>query len=160
MGRIAMELDRIDFKLLNALQADARRPIAEIAAEIGLTTSPAYRRQRLLEEAGIIDKYVTLLDHDKLGLRVSVFVSVEVNALADEDFEAAVEKLPEVMECYLMTGETDYLIRVVAADIDHYQKFLTTHLMKIPAVRAVRTSLVLRRVIHKTALPVELAVRS
>jgi Lrp/AsnC family leucine-responsive transcriptional regulator len=114
----------------------------------------------LLEEAGIIDKYVALLDHDKLGLRVSVFVSVEVNALADEDFEADVTKLPEVMECYLMTGETDYLIRVVAADIDHYQSFLSKRLMKIPAVRAVRTSLVLRQVIHKTALPVELAVRS
>jgi Lrp/AsnC family leucine-responsive transcriptional regulator len=151
-----MKLDEVDVKLLNALQNDAGRPAGEIAAEVGLTTSPFCRRQRLLEEAGIIRRYVTLLDQDKLGLKVSAFIAVELKSQDDETidaFEEAIEQFPEVMECYVMTGDTDYLIRVVAADIEEYAHFLRRKLGRISAIRTIRSSLALRRVVQKTVLP-------
>lgn len=155
---MSTKIDQIDIELLNALQADSRRAIGEIAAEIGLSASPCYRRQRLLEEAGIIRQYVTLLDQEAVGLKVSVYVSIELKS-QDEDtvgaFEEAVSKLPEVMECYVMTGDTDYLMRVVAADVDAYQRLLRTRIGLLPGVRAIRSSFALRRVVHKTALPLD-----
>lgn len=154
-----MALDQIDIKLLNALQSDASRSTAALAEEIGLTNTPCYRRQKLLEESGIIRRYVSLLDQEKLGLRVSVFVEVELKSQDDDAisaFEEQVKRLPEVMECYLMTGDTDYLLRVVARDIGEYERFLKTKLTRVTAVRTIRSSFALRRVVYKTALPLEL----
>jgi Lrp/AsnC family transcriptional regulator, leucine-responsive regulatory protein len=154
-----MTLDHIDMKLLNALQNDASRSTAALAEEIGLTNTPCYRRQRLLEQNGIIRRYVSLLDQDKLGLKVSVFVEVELTSQDDDAisaFEDEVKRLPEVMECYLMTGDTDYLLRVVARDIGEYERFLKTKLTRVTAVRTIRSSFALRRVVYKTALPLEL----
>ncbi len=154
-----MSLDQIDIKLLKALQNDANRSTAALAEEIGLTSTPCYRRQKLLEESGIIRRYVSLLDQDKLGLRVSVFVEVELKSQDDDAisaFETEVKRLPEVMECYLMTGDTDYLLRVVARDIGEYERFLKTKLTRVTAVRTIRSSFALRRVVYKTALPLEL----
>lgn len=150
------KIDEIDIRLLNALQTDSRRAIGEIAAEIGLSASPCYRRQRLLEEAGIIRQYVTLLDEDALGLSVSVFISIELESQDDQSiraFEEAIVRLPEVMECYTMTGDTDYLVRVVIPDVKGYASFLKGRLDHLPGVRKIRSSFTLRRVIHKTALP-------
>lgn len=154
-----MTLDRTDIKLLAALQNDASRTTAALAEEIGLSSTPCYRRQRLLEEGGIIRRYVSLLDQDKLGLKVSVFVEVELTSQDDDAisaFEEEVKRLPEVMECYLMTGDTDYLLRVVARDIGEYERFLKTKLTRVTAVRTIRSSFALRRVVYKTALPLEL----
>lgn len=111
--------DQTDIRLLRALQNDSSRTTAALAEEIGLSSTPCYRRQRLLEESGIIRRYVSLLDRDKIGLKVSVFVEVELKSQDDDAisaFEEEVKRLPEVMECYLMTGDTDYLLRVVARD--------------------------------------------
>lgn len=153
-------LDRIDIKLLRALQNDASRTTAALADEIGLSQTPCYRRQKKLEESGIIKGYVSLLDQEKLGLKVSVFIEVELTSQNDQAisaFEEEIKRLPEVMECYVMTGDTDYLLRVVARDIGEYERFLKTKLGHVSAVRTIRSSFTLRRVVHKTALPLELA---
>ena len=118
--------------------------------------SPCHRRQKLLEEDGIITRYVALLDQERVGLPVNVFVSVELSDQTEEHlagFEAAVSACPEVMECYVMTGTADFLLRVVAADLAAYEHFLRTRLTRIPSVRTVRSAFALKRVIYRTNLP-------
>lgn len=151
-----MRLDRIDLSILDALQRDARATSAELGEQAGLSASPAHRRQKLLEEAGIITRYVALLEQDRVGLPVSVFVSVELAGQTQEQlaaFEAAVADCAEVMECYLMTGTSDFLLRVVAPDLAAYEEFLRTRLTRMPGVRGVRSAFALKRVIYRTALP-------
>ncbi len=121
-----------------------------------MSASPAHRRQKLLEESGIITGYVALLDQERVGLPVNVFVSVELDGQTEEHleaFEAAVPGVPEVMECYMMTGASDYLLRVVAADLGAYEEFLRTRLTRLPGVRGVRSAFALKRVIYRTNLP-------
>ena len=152
----AMRLDRIDYAILDHLQRDARATSGELAEAAGLSASPAHRRQKLLEEAGIIRRYVALLDQDQVGLPVSVFVSVRLLAQTDEHlaaFESAVAELPEVMECYVMSGASDYLLRVVAPDLGAYEEFLRTRLTRIPGVRGVESAFALKRVVYRTNLP-------
>ena len=151
-----MRLDRIDVAILDHLQRDGRATSAELGDAAGLSPSPALRRQKLLEEGGIIARYVALLDQERLGLPVSVFVSVELSGQTQEQlsaFEAAVARCPEVMECYLMTGTSDFLLRVVAADLGGYEEFLRTQLTRMPGVRGVRSAFALKRVIYRTNLP-------
>ncbi len=152
----AMRLDRIDYAILDHLQRDARATSGELAEAAGLSASPAHRRQKLLEEAGIIRRYVALLDQDRVGLAVSVFVSVRLLAQTDEHlaaFETAIAELPEVMECYVMSGASDYLLRVVAPDLGAYEEFLRTRLTRIPGVRGVESAFALKRVVYRTNLP-------
>ena len=152
----AMRLDRIDYAILDHLQRDARATSGELAEAAGLSASPAHRRQKLLEEAGIIRGYVALLDQDRVGLPVSVFVSVRLLAQTDEHlaaFETAIAELPEVMECYVMSGASDYLLRVVAPDLGAYEEFLRTRLTRIPGVRGVESAFALKRVVYRTNLP-------
>ncbi|MGO9786179.1 MAG: Lrp/AsnC family transcriptional regulator, partial [Stellaceae bacterium] len=120
-------LDAIDRKILALLQEDARLANVELADKVGLSPSPCLRRVRDLEAAGIIRRYVTLLDPAAVGLPVSVFVNVTLERQVEqalERFEAVILKRPEVMECYLMTGDADYLLRVVCADLAAYERFL------------------------------------
>ena len=152
----AMRLDRIDYAILDHLQRDARATSGELAEAAGLSASPAHRRQKLLEDAGIIRGYVALLDQDRVGLPVSVFVSVRLLAQTDEHlaaFETAIAELPEVMECYVMSGASDYLLRVVAPDLGAYEEFLRTRLTRIPGVRGVESAFALKRVVYRTNLP-------
>ena len=152
----AMRLDRIDYAILDHLQRDARATSGELAEAAGLSASPAHRRQKLLEDAGIIRRYVALLDQDQVGLPVSVFVSVRLQAQTDEHlaaFETAIAELPEVMECYVMSGASDYLLRVVAPDLGAYEEFLRTRLTRIPGVRGVESAFALKRVAYRTNLP-------
>ncbi len=152
----AMRLDRIDYAILDHLQRDARATSGELAEAAGLSASPAHRRQKLLEDAGIIRRYVALLDQDQVGLPVSVFVSVRLQAQTDEHlaaFETAIAELPEVMECYVMSGASDYLLRVVAPDLGAYEEFLRTRLTRIPGVRGVESAFALKRVVYRTNLP-------
>ena len=154
-----MKLDQVDILVLDALQADSGRPASDIARAVGITSSPFYRRQRILEEEGIIRGYVALLDQSKLGLKISVFVTVELKSQDDETvsaFEKEIRKLPEVMECYVMTGDADYLVRVVTSDIDEYGRLLNAKLGRIKAVRTIRSSFALRSVVHRTALPLNI----
>ncbi|MEK7837776.1 MAG: Lrp/AsnC family transcriptional regulator, partial [candidate division NC10 bacterium] len=120
-------LDAIDARILGRLQEDARLSNVELAQAVGLSPSPCLRRVRELERAGVIRRYVTVLDPQRVGLPVSVFVNVTLEKQVERAlgvFEAAVRQRPEVVECYLMTGEADYLLRVVVADLTAYERFL------------------------------------
>ncbi len=149
-------LDRIDRKILAALQDDARLTNADLAEKVGLSPSPCLRRVRALEKAGVIRRYATLIDPAAVDLPVSVFVSVTLERQVEERleaFEAAVVERPEVLECYLMTGEADYLLRVVVADLAAYERFLKDHLTRIAGVASIKSSFALKQVRYNTALP-------
>ena len=129
-------------------------PIQALADQVGLSASPCARRVRLLEEAGIIKGYAAVIDEAKLGFAVSVFVSVKLDRQVDEalkKFEAAVKSYPEVVDCWLMTGARDYLIRIATADLVEFEEFLTSKLTRIDGVSAIESSIPLRRVKAATA---------
>ena len=138
-----MKLDEVDKRILRALQRDGRLPNNELAREVGLSPSPCLRRVRLLEEAGVIARYVALLDPAKIGRSLTFFVRVWLST-QDEDtiehFAAEVRRLPEVLECHLMLGDCDALVRVVAADIAAYRRFQSEHLSRIRGVRNGKTA--------------------
>lgn len=151
-----LNLDRIDLAILRALQNDARMPNAQLADQVGLSPSPCLRRVKRLQQQGLIRGFATLLEPRAVGLGVNVFVSVTLNDQARpelEQFEAQVADCPEVMECYLMTGDFDYLLRVVATDLDAYQRFLIERLTRIPGVANIKSSFALKQVIQRHALP-------
>lgn len=151
-----MTLDRLDLAILDLLQANGRATAQELGDTANLSASPSHRRQKLLEEAGVITRYVALLDQDKVGLPVNVFVTVKLANHTDESlrtFERAIEACPEVMEMYEMTGATDYLLRVVAADVASYEAFLRGRLVHIPGVQSFESALSLKRVVYRTNLP-------
>jgi Lrp/AsnC family transcriptional regulator, leucine-responsive regulatory protein len=150
------QLDSIDWKILGLLQGDARLSNVELAKAIGLSPSPCLNRVRALEEAGYISRYVTLLDALRVGLKVSVFIQVTLERQIEsalERFENAIRARPEVMECYLMTGDADYLIRVVVADIQVLEEFILKFLTKLPGVGNIKSSFALKQVKYQTALP-------
>lgn len=152
-----MPLDRLDVAILDHLQTHGRATAAELSEAVNLSPSPSHRRQKLLEEAGVIRGYVALLDQDKVGLPVNVFVSVKMaNHAADtlRGFERAVAACPEVMEMYEMTGASDYLLRVVAADVAAYEAFLRGTLTHIPGVQSFESAMALKRIVYRTNLPV------
>src|SRR4029079_19575585 len=151
-----LQLDSIDWKILGLLQADARMANVELARAVGLSTSPCLHRVRALEEAGYISRYVTLLDALRVGLKVSVFIQVTLERQIEsalERFENAIRSRPEVMECYLMPGDADYLIRVVVADIQVLEEFILKFLTKLPGVGNIKSSFALKQVKYQTALP-------
>jgi len=151
-------LDRSDSAILNELQLDGRLSNVELARRVNLSESACLRRVKLLEEAGVIDRYATLLNQKAVGLPDSVLVEVSLTREQQEDldaFENAVRRLPEVMECYLMSGEYDYLLRVVVADTADYERIHREHITRLPGVLRVRSSFALRTVTKKTALPIE-----
>jgi DNA-binding Lrp family transcriptional regulator len=155
-----LQLDSIDWKILGLLQADARVSNVELAKAIGLSPSPCLNRVRALEEAGYISRYVTLLDALRVGLKVSVFIQVTLERQIEsalERFENAIRGRPEVMECYLMTGDADYLIRVVVADIQVLEEFILKFLTKLPGVGNIKSSFALKQVKYQTALPLPVA---
>ncbi len=151
-----MQLDSIDWQILGLLQADARLANVELAKAVGLSPSPCLNRVRALEDAGYISRYVTLLDALRIGLKVSVFIQVTLERQVEtalERFENAIRDRPEVMECYLMTGDADYLIRVVVADIQLLEEFILKFLTKLPGVGNIKSSFALKQVKYQTALP-------
>lgn len=151
-----IKLDRIDRKILALLQQDGRMPNNDLAERVGLSPSPCLRRVKALEEAGVIARHVALVDPAAVDLPVNVFVSVSLERQVEERidaFEAAVMALPEVMECYLMTGDADYLLRVVVPDLASYERFLKEHLTRISGVANIRSSFALKQVRYRTALP-------
>jgi DNA-binding Lrp family transcriptional regulator len=153
---LPVRLDAIDIRILKALQEDATISNVDLAERVGLSPSPCLRRVKILEEAGIIARRVTLLDARALDLSVSVFVNVTLEKQVEENlraFEEAIRRRPEVMECYLMTGEADYLLRVVVPDIGAYERFLKNHLTRMPGVASIRSSFALDQVQYRTALP-------
>ncbi len=150
-------LDAIDRQILENLQNDARMRNVELAEKVGLSPSPCLRRVSNLEETGVIRGYATLVDAEAVGLPVSVFVSVTLEKQIEkalEKFEKEIRARPEVMECYLMTGDADYLLRVVTADLGAYERFLIEHLTRIPGVASIKSSFALKQVAYRTALPI------
>ncbi|HVX81331.1 MAG: Lrp/AsnC family transcriptional regulator [Devosia sp.] len=149
-------LDEIDRKILRLLQRDAHMTAQAIGEAVGLSASPCLRRIRILEREGVLRGYVGLVDQKKVGLPVSVFVSVKLERQREEEleaFNAAVSQWPEVVEAYLMTGQQDYLLRVVAADLDAYERFLKTKLTRVEGVASIQSSFALGQVKHTSALP-------
>ena len=151
-----LDLDAIDLRILGALQENARIANTELAAAVGLSPAPCLRRVRALEERGVIRKHVSLVSPAAVGLPVSVFVSISLERQVEEAlkrFERVILARPEVMECYLMTGDADYLLRVVCADLAAYERFVLDHLTKVPGVSSIRSSFALKQVKYSTALP-------
>jgi DNA-binding Lrp family transcriptional regulator len=154
------ELDVIDRRILETLQTDARVRNVELAGRVGLSPSPCLRRVGQLEKAGVIRGYVTLVEPEAVGLSVSIFVNVTLEKQIEpalETFEKHIRARPEVMECYLMTGDADYLLRVVTSDLAAYERFLLEHLTRIPGVASIKSSFALKQVAYRTALPIAAA---
>lgn len=148
--------DALDLKILDHLQRDGRMTNQELSEAIGLSPSPCLRRVRQLEASGVISGYVALVDPDMAGLAVTAFVRVRLDQQDDRHlaaFESAVADFPEVMECYLMTGEADYQLRVLVGSLGAFEDFLRHRLTRVKGVANVTTSFALRPVIYKTALP-------
>jgi Lrp/AsnC family transcriptional regulator, leucine-responsive regulatory protein len=145
-----------DWKILSHLQDHARVSNVDLAKEVFLSPSPCLQRVKKLEESGLIRGYVTLLDPHKLGLTVSVFIQVTLEKQIEkslENFERSIRDRPEVMECYLMTGDADYLLRVVMPDLPAFERFMLDHLTKIPGIASIKSSFALKQVKYQTALP-------
>lgn len=154
----SFNLDAIDRLLLSILQKNGRLPVTELAEKVGLTTSPCLRRLKILEQAGIIRGYAALVDQEKVGLPVSVFISIKLERQREEaleKFESAIRDCPEVVECYLMTGSRDYLLRVVAEDLAAYERFLKQTLTRVEGVASIESSFALAQVKHANALPIQ-----
>ena len=152
-----IQLDRYDHQILALLQEDGRISNQDLADRIGLSPSPCLRRVRALEESGLITGYRALLDAKALGFSLMALIHISMDRHTPERFERfeqQVSEIPEVMECLLITGQAaDYQLKVVVRDMEHYQHFLLDKLTHIPGVTGVRSSFVLRRIKHKTALP-------
>ncbi|MBB05788.1 Lrp/AsnC family transcriptional regulator [Pseudooceanicola sp.] len=152
------QLDRIDRKILRELQADGKLTNVELAARIGLSPSPCLARVRQLERDGVLRGYVALADPEALGLTMTVFIQVTLERQIEKalsNFETRMNAFPEVMECYLMTGDSDYLVRLVVPDLAALERFILSELTTIPGVANIRSSFALKQVKYKTALPAE-----
>lgn len=149
-------LDDIDRRILQRLQTDARISNVDLAEHVRLSPSPCLRRVRALEQRGVLRDYVALVDPLAVGLGVSVFIQVSLDKPTGErldEFERSALERPEIMECYLMTGEADYLLRVVVPDVPAFERFLRDHLTKVPGVASSRSSIALKQVKYNTVLP-------
>jgi Lrp/AsnC family transcriptional regulator len=151
-----VELDKADLRILEVLQHHGNLSAAEVAEKVDMTTSTCWRRITRLEEAGVIQQRVTLLDREKVGLNVTVFSRVKLAAHGRDSlgrFEQAVRELPEVLECYTLMGDTDFLLRICVRDIKAYEAFFLDHLTRLPGVESVHSSIALSTIKETTALP-------
>ena len=149
-------LDPTDKKILMVLQGEGRIGINELAERIGLSPSPCLRRVRLLQKAGIIARYVAMIDQKAVGLPISAFVSIKMESQREQSltrFGKAIERWPEVLECYLMTGPRDYLLRVVVSDLAAYERFLKQKLTKLDGIASIESSFALEQVKYSNVLP-------
>jgi len=150
--------DRIDRKILELLQQEGRTTVQDLAERVGLTPSPCLRRVRRLEQAKVIRGYAAIVDQDAVGLPISVFASVKLERQREDEidrFSQAVARWPEVMECYLMTGPRDYLLRIVVPDLAAYEQFLKTKLTRLAGVGSIESSFALAQVKYTNVLPIE-----
>ena len=153
----AQALDAVDRKILAAAAGNGRMSLAELADKVGLSASPCLRRVRMLEKAGVISRYVAVLDQRAVGLPVSVFVSIKLERQkqdALDRFAKAIERWPEVLECYLMTGPRDYWLRVVVPDLAAYERFVKQKLTRLEGIASIESSFALEQVKYTNVLPV------
>ena len=149
-------MDSKDRQILKELQADGRLSNQDLSERVNLSPSPCLRRLRLLEEAGVITGYAALVDQKAWGLPVTVFIRIKLERHGDEAvqaFERAIIDMPQVMDCWLMTGRSDYLLRVIAADLDDYEQFVRRELQRVPGIASIDTSFAYGRVKHAQVLP-------
>jgi DNA-binding Lrp family transcriptional regulator len=153
-------LDRLDCRILDELQSDARISNQELAQRVGLSAAPCWRRLRRLQEEGFIAGYATLLCAPAIGLPIQAYALVSLenhHPQTVRQFDQLVRERPEVLECHSMSGPNDYLLRIVAASMEAYEQFLSTRVLQLPGVRSVNTSFVLRTKKFTTRLPVQAA---
>lgn len=152
-----MKLDRIDRRILQLMQENSRISNLELSERVGLSPTPCSRRVKRLEESGLVEGHVTLLNQSMLGLKLTAIISISMDRHTPDrfaNFEARVAEFPEVVECSIVTGQAaDYLLKAVLPDMEHYEEFLLGRLTRIEGVTGVHSSFVLRRVIARTALP-------
>jgi Lrp/AsnC family leucine-responsive transcriptional regulator len=151
-----MQFDALDRKILQHLQADGRMSVTDLAEKVGLSASPCLRRVRNLERAGVISRYVAVLDQRAVGLPVSVFVSIKLERQKQEAldrFAKAIARWPEVLECYLMTGQRDYWLRVVVPDLAAYERFVKQKLTRLEGIASIESSFALEQVKYTNVLP-------
>src|SRR6201992_2174774 len=153
------QLDEFDLEILTALQENARMTTQELAERVGLSATPCARRIKRMEDEGLIERYVTLLNPERLGVGLTVFVNVGLNpqsASTFEAFEAAIRKLPQVVGCYLLAGNYDYLVQVRVADVEAFRSFIRDRLVTIDGIGATQSNIVLEETKWTTALPLSL----
>jgi Lrp/AsnC family leucine-responsive transcriptional regulator len=151
-------MDKIDARILRALQQDSSRPVAELAAEVGLSASACHRRVKLLEESGVIVGYVARLDRAALGFPIQVFVEITLSSQSQEAlkaFETVVTRFEEILECHLTTGQADYILRVVARDVADYDNIHRNCLARLPGVSSMQTIFVLRSIRERRGYPIQ-----
>src|SRR5689334_11137278 len=153
-----LDLDPIDCRIIAALQADGRLTNLELAERVGLSPSPCLRRVKRLERESYITGYRAILQRNRLGLGLTVFVGIKIGGHANveaETFQEAVLAMAEVVACHLVSGETDYLLEVVVPDLEHYQQFLVDKLLALPIVREVRTNIAIQTLKAGAPLPLD-----
>lgn len=151
-------LDKFDRQILGLLQHDSSIAVSEIGARIGLSTSPCWRRINRLDELGLIRRRVAVLDHYALGMELVAFVHIRLSQHGRENleaFEEAIKAPPEVLECYTVTGDTDYMVKIVAKDIRHFESFLRDHIMMMPMIRETHTTIAITEIKDTTELPLD-----
>ena len=157
------KLDNIDAKILHLIQSDASLSVSDISDQVGRSSSPCWRRIKRMEEMGIIQSRVTLLDRETLGLNFEVFVAVKLslpNRTNMEKFEQAISRMPEVVQCAVVTGAVDFMLRVVTTDMHAYESFLREDLLSIDLISDVQSRIVLRQSKYTTAVPLNLISNS
>jgi Lrp/AsnC family transcriptional regulator, leucine-responsive regulatory protein len=151
-------LDEIDRKIIAAIQGNGKITANELSDRVGLSPSPCARRVRLLEDSGVIKGYTAVIDQKKVGLPISAFASIKLERQREEDldrFALAVARWPEVVDCYLMTGQRDYLMRIVVRDLEAYERFIKDKLTRLDGVASIETSFALDQVKRSEVLPLE-----
>ena len=151
-----MKLDQTDRRILQALQRDGKLQNNELAEQIGLSASPCLRRVKQLEDAGVIDQYVALVNPQKVNLSLTVFARIWLKSQDERtvnQFIDTIMDIPEIVECQLMAGDCDFFLRIVVSDLEAYRKFQISHLNKISGIQNVKTEIPLQKIKHTTALP-------
>ncbi|MFK5894094.1 MAG: Lrp/AsnC family transcriptional regulator [Pseudomonadota bacterium] len=152
-----MKINKMDQRILNEIQQNARITNLELADKVGLSPSPCLRRVKQLEQAGFIDEYVARLNQQKVQLKLIVLIQISMDRHTPErfeNFESTVKEFDEVLECYMVTGQSaDYLLKVIVPDMEYYQKFLLDYLTRIEGVIGVHSSFIMRKVVDRTKLP-------
>jgi Lrp/AsnC family leucine-responsive transcriptional regulator len=153
-----IEIDSIDYKILQYLQNDGRISNTELADKVALSPSPCLRRVKSLEQKGVIERYVAIVNPKLVGMPVNVVINVSLQSQEQSQlqiFQQRIALCDEVMECYLMTGRSDYMLRVVVPDLEHYEHFLVEKLTRIPGISNIQSSFALKQLIYKTELPIK-----
>jgi Lrp/AsnC family transcriptional regulator, repressor for azl operon len=151
-----MKLDDTDRRILMALQRNGRLQNVELAKMVGLSPSPCLRRVKLLEEAGVIERYVALLNPAEIGVGLTLFARIWLTAQDEqtvERFTGMIRRVPQVVECHLMAGDSDFLLRVVVKDLNDYRQFQIAHLTRSNGVQSIKTEIPMQRIKHSTELP-------